>query len=152
MNNHCLQQQSVNSARTENILNLTIRTWWLRSWSVKTFSKSICLARQLKYYLPSLVTISISHILGDTWPGEEPGYEVVSPFACSNFLCYSAVPMQAQPLPHEEKLSIVSNLSFVKRGYFEFFWEVFWSETRTEGKILLDFLFQESDIKLSRSY
>ena len=65
MNNHCLQQQSVNSARTENILNLTIRTWWLRSWSVKTFSKSICLARQLKYYLPSLVTISISQILGD---------------------------------------------------------------------------------------
>ena len=68
MNNHCLQQQSVNSARTENILNLTIRTWWLRSRSVKTFSKSICLARQLKYYLPSLVTISISQILGDTWP------------------------------------------------------------------------------------
>ena len=68
MNNHCLQQRSVNSARTENILHLTIRTWCLRSRSVKTFSKSICLARQLKYYLPSLVTISISHILGDTWP------------------------------------------------------------------------------------
>ena len=67
MNNHCLQQQSVNSARTENILNLTIRTWWLRSRSVKTFSKGIWLARQLKYYLPSLVTISISQILGDTW-------------------------------------------------------------------------------------
>ena len=27
MNNNCLQQQSVNSAKTENILNLTIRTW-----------------------------------------------------------------------------------------------------------------------------
>ena len=59
MNNHCLQQQSVNSARTENILNLTIRTMWPRSRSVKTLSKSICLA------LPSLVTISISQILGD---------------------------------------------------------------------------------------
>ena len=71
---------------------------------------------------------------------------VITPFACSNFLCYSVVVMQAQPLPHEEELSIVSNLSFVKRGYFEFFWEVFWSETRTEGNILLDFLFQEGDI------
>ena len=30
--------------------------------------------------------------------------------------------------------------------------EVFWSKTRTEGKILLDFLFQEGDMKLFRSY
>ena len=35
---------------------------------MKSFSKSICLARLLKYYLPSLGTISISQILGDTRP------------------------------------------------------------------------------------